>query len=268
MRVTLAFIFVITVSTIAIGQDAPVRAGAPGVTHPHLQQTIVPVYPPIAVAARVSGTVLIEAIIDQTGRVTSATIVKSVPLLDAVAIESVRKWRFEPPRAGVRDVRFATTVTFDFRLFDVAAPRPVVTRASDSGMPADFAVVYEGCMLGRRPPPCTVTLTPPRDDLAEVFRELSEAGLLSRTDGLHTWNEIGAAEITVSDRGVAVAIAGVSPPVDVPSSSSAAVDKLFVRSDGVWRRLWPPFQERPISAAYEKQLAPALALIERIIAGK
>ena len=262
MRVTTAFIFVIAANTIAIGQDAPVRAGAPGVSHPHLQQTSVPVYPPFAVAVSVSGTVLIEAIIDQTGRITSATIVKSIPLLDAAAIESVRKWRFEPPRIGGREVRFATTVTFDFRLFDVAAPRPLVTQAFDSGMPADFAVVYDSVTLT---PPRSVTLTPPRDDLAEVFRELSAAGLLSRTDGLHTWNEIGAAEITVSDRGVSVAVAGVSPQVDVQSSHSAAVYKLFVRSDGVWRRLWPPFV---ISVDYERQLAPARALIQRIIAGK
>src|SRR6185503_4951367 len=108
----------------------------------------------------------------------------------------------------------------------------------------------------------------PRDDLAEVFRELSEAGLLSRTDGLHTWNEIGAAEITVSDGGVSVAVAGVSPQVDVQSSHSAGVYKLFVRSDGVWRRLLPPFNERANSVDYDKQLAPALALIRRIVAGK
>lgn len=260
MRVTAAFIFVIAANTIAIGQDAPVRAGAPGVSHPHLQQTIVPVYPPLAVAARVTGTVLLEAIIDQTGRVTSATIVKSIPLLDAAALESVRKWRFEPPRLGEREVRFATTVTFDFRLFDVAAPRPLVTQASDAGMPADFAVVYQS--------PRSVTLTPPTDDLAEVFRELSGAGLLSRTDGMHIWNEIGAAEVTVSDRGVSVAVAGVSPPVDVQSSHCAAEYKLFVRSDGVWRRLWPLCPERANSVDYEKQLAPARALIQRIIAGK
>jgi TonB family protein len=77
-----------------------VRAGAPEVSHPHLRQTIVPVYPPLAVAARATGTVLIEAIIEQTCRVTSATIVESIPLLDAAAIESVWKWRFEPPRIG------------------------------------------------------------------------------------------------------------------------------------------------------------------------
>ena len=204
----------------------------------------------------------IEAIIDPTGRVTSATVVKSIPLLDAAAIESVRKWRFEPPRIGGRDVRFATTVTFDFRLFDVAAPRPLVTQASDSGMPADFAVVYESVT-----PPRSVTLMPPRDDLVAVFRELSGAGVLSRTDG-YAWNEIGAAEVTVSDLGVSVVVAGVTPTVDVQSTHSAAVYKLFVRSDGVWRRLWPPFNERSNSVDYEKQLAPALTLIQRAVAGK
>jgi TonB family protein len=206
--------------------------------------------------------VLIEAIIDQTGRVTSATIVKSIPLLDAAAMESVRKWRFEPPRIGGREVRFATTVTFDFRLFDVAAPRPLATQASDSGMPADFAVVYDSVTLT---PPRSVTLMPPRDDLAEVFRELSEAGLLSRTEGLRIWDEIGSAEIAVSDRGVSVVVAGVSPRVDVQSSHSAAEYKLFVRSDGVWRGLWPPLV---FSVDYEKQLAPARARIQRMVAGK
>ncbi len=263
MRLTIAFIFVIAASTIALGQDTLVRSGAPGVSHPHLQQMIVPVYPLIAQAARVQGPLVIEAIIDEAGRVTSATVIKSIPLLDAVAIESVRKWRFDPPRLGGRDVRFATTVTFDFRLFDVAAPRPPVTQAYESGMPADFAVVYDSVRLT---PPRSVTLTPPRDDLAEVFRELSAAGLLSRTDGLHVWNEIGAAEVTVSDRGVSVAVAGVSARTDVPSSGSTAVYKLFVRSDGVWRRLWPLFDERANSVDYEKQLAPALALIQRIAA--
>jgi hypothetical protein len=65
-----------------------------------------------------------------------------------------------------------------------------------------------------------------------------------------------------------VAVAGVSPQVDVQSSHSAAVYKLFVRSDGVWRRLWPPFNERANSVDYQKKLATALALIQRIVAGK
>ena len=260
-RVTTAVILVIAANTIAIGQDVPVRAGAPGVPHPHLQRAIVPVYPLFAQSALVSGTVLIEAIIDQTGRVTSATIVKSIPLLDAAAIESVRKWRFEPPRTGGREVRFATTVTVDFRLFDVAAPRPVVTQASDSGMPADFTVVYESAM-----PAGSVTLMSP--NLAGVFRELSAAGLLSRTD-VHAWNEIGAGEVTVSDRGVSVAVAGVSPQVDGQWRNCAAEYKLYVRSNSVWRLLWPlcPYGAAN-SVDYEKQLAPALALIQGLVAGK
>jgi TonB family protein len=234
------------------------------VSHPRIQQMVVPVYPPIAESARVSGTVTIDAIIDETGRVANATIGRSIPLLDAVAISSVRQWKFEPPRFNGRGVRFATTVTFNFQLFDVSAPPPLNAQRFDSGMPADFAVVYDDrCLLVRRPSPCMTTLTTSRHDLAPVFRELSEAGLVSRTEGLRVWREIGAAEIAVANFGVSVAVAGVSPRVDMPGVPY----ELFVRSDGVWRRLWPPFS-RGVPADYEKQLAPARALIERIIGGK
>ncbi len=52
--------------------------------------------PPIAQAARVSGVVILEALIGEDGSVRDAKVLRSVPLLDASALEAVRQWRFTP----------------------------------------------------------------------------------------------------------------------------------------------------------------------------
>jgi TonB family protein len=54
-----------------------------------------PVYPPMAISLGVQGTVVVEAAIDERGRVVSARIVESVRLLDQSAIDAVRQWQFE-----------------------------------------------------------------------------------------------------------------------------------------------------------------------------
>lgn len=55
-----------------------------------------PVYPDQARAARIQGTVHIEATVAKDGSVREAKIVRSVPLLDAAALEAVKQWQFEP----------------------------------------------------------------------------------------------------------------------------------------------------------------------------
>ena len=264
MRFTVSGTLAILGLTVVAAQDAAVRAGTPGVSHPRLVSAVLPVYPPIAQSARVSGTVIIEAIVDEMGRVADATVTRSIPLLDAAALDAVRQWRFEPPRAGGREVRFATPVTVVFRLLEASAPPPSPGAPRFSaGMPADFAVVVENWCMSRRPTP---PLTAATHDLVPVFRELSAAGLLSRTEGLHVWKEPGVADITVSDAGVSSAVAGTLARVDTPGSPPQC--ELFVRTDGVWRRLWPPLSPKLVPAEYEKQLAPARALIQRMIDGK
>jgi protein TonB len=60
-----------------------------------------PEYPAAARERGVRGTVLVEFVIDISGRVGSARVVRSVPGLDAAAIDCVRSWLFKPAlRAG------------------------------------------------------------------------------------------------------------------------------------------------------------------------
>ncbi len=60
-----------------------------------------PEYPAAARERGVRGTVLVEFVIDVSGRVSSARVLESVPELDAAALDCVRSWRFKPAlRAG------------------------------------------------------------------------------------------------------------------------------------------------------------------------
>jgi protein TonB len=57
---------------------------------------VAPVYPPLAVRARVAGVVTIDAVIGVDGRVTEVRVLRSSPLLDDAALDAVRQWRYTP----------------------------------------------------------------------------------------------------------------------------------------------------------------------------
>jgi TonB family protein len=55
-----------------------------------------PEYPQTARAAKVQGVVVLEGQIERDGRVCSARVLRSIPLLDQSAIDAVLRWRFTP----------------------------------------------------------------------------------------------------------------------------------------------------------------------------
>jgi protein TonB len=75
-----------------------------------------PIYPEMARAARVEGTVIMEAVIDSGGRVTQLRVLRSVPLLDQAALEAVRQWRYTPSLYGGHPVSVLMTITMRFQL--------------------------------------------------------------------------------------------------------------------------------------------------------
>jgi protein TonB len=77
---------------------------------------VAPVYPALALAARVSGIVVLEAVIDEDGHVREVRVLRSTPLLDQAAIEAVRQWRFSPTLLNGQPVPVAMTVTVGFGL--------------------------------------------------------------------------------------------------------------------------------------------------------
>ena len=75
-----------------------------------------PVYPDIARMAQKEGTVVMEAVLDPTGRVTQLRVIQSVPLLDQAAIDAVRQWRYTPSTLGGHPVSVLMSITITFKL--------------------------------------------------------------------------------------------------------------------------------------------------------
>lgn len=92
---------------------APLRVG--GQVRPPVRiKEVPPVYPAIAKSAQVQGDVVIEATIDEAGRVADARVVKSVPLLDQAALDAVRQWEYQPSLLNGVPTPVVMTVTVKF----------------------------------------------------------------------------------------------------------------------------------------------------------
>jgi periplasmic protein TonB len=75
-----------------------------------------PTYPPLAAAARVAGTVIIEARVGTDGRVLKADVVRGAPLLNDAAVAAVKQWRYKPLLLNGVPTEFILTVTVNFSL--------------------------------------------------------------------------------------------------------------------------------------------------------
>jgi protein TonB len=106
------------------GNKGPqVKAAAPkkvnisaGVMQGMLLQKTVPVYPPIAKAARVSGTVVLQATISKTGSIENLRIISGPAMLQQAALDAVRSWRYRPYLLNNDPVEVETTVNVIFTL--------------------------------------------------------------------------------------------------------------------------------------------------------
>lgn len=94
---------------------ALVRPGG-NVRPPDRVVNVRPEYPPIAISARVQGSVIIEAIIGTDGQVRDARVLRSIPLLDDAALKAVRQWRYTPTLLNGIPVSVIMTVTVTFTL--------------------------------------------------------------------------------------------------------------------------------------------------------
>jgi len=75
-----------------------------------------PAYPPIAKAARASGTVTVQILVDESGRVVSASAVSGHPLLQQAAVSAARQARFSPTLLSGQPVKVSGVITYNFVL--------------------------------------------------------------------------------------------------------------------------------------------------------
>lgn len=112
------------IASVFSGQARPVVHPAPsnpvtisaGVAVGLLIQKTAPTYPGIAKAARVSGTVEIQATISKIGTIKDMRVVSGPAMLRQAALDAVRTWRYKPYRLNNEPVEVQTTINVIFSL--------------------------------------------------------------------------------------------------------------------------------------------------------
>jgi protein TonB len=75
-----------------------------------------PVYPPLAIAARVQGPVVLEAIISKAGTIEDLRLISGRPLLVRAALTAVSQWRYKPYILNGEVIEVETQITVNFVL--------------------------------------------------------------------------------------------------------------------------------------------------------
>jgi periplasmic protein TonB len=103
-------------SSIESAPKSPIRVGG-GVKAPRLIFGPEPVYPILARHSKISGAVVIDAVIDTQGNVVDMHPTSGNPLLLIAAMAALRQWKYEPTILGGQayPVRMLVTITFELK---------------------------------------------------------------------------------------------------------------------------------------------------------
>ena len=95
---------------------APVRVGGQ-IQAPALVRRVEPIYPDIAVSARIRGVVILEALVNKEGRVVDLKVLRGANrFLDEAAITAVKQWQYRPLVLNGLPESFVLTVVLTFEL--------------------------------------------------------------------------------------------------------------------------------------------------------
>jgi periplasmic protein TonB len=87
-----------------------------GVTQGMVISKIEPIYPKLALSARVTGVVLVKAVISREGTITEIQVVRGHPILVPAAVEAVKQWRYRPYLLNGAPVEVETYITVTFQI--------------------------------------------------------------------------------------------------------------------------------------------------------
>ena len=88
-------------------------------TNPQLLEGEMPCYTEEARATGIEGIVIVEALVDENGRVFAADVVQSLsPELDSLTVEAVLEWKFNPATEDGRAVMKVVRIPVKFHLID------------------------------------------------------------------------------------------------------------------------------------------------------
>jgi protein TonB len=66
--------------------------------------------------AGVEGSVVLNAMVDKTGKVSDVQVVSGNSLLAAAAVQAVREWRYQPYELNGEPIKVAVKITLNFQL--------------------------------------------------------------------------------------------------------------------------------------------------------
>jgi TonB family protein len=87
-----------------------------GIPHPVLVRQVAPVYPALAKQGGIEGTVVLDALVDKNGKVSSLRVVSGNSLLATAAVRAVRQWRYQPSQLNGQTVAVPIKITLNFDL--------------------------------------------------------------------------------------------------------------------------------------------------------
>lgn len=102
----------------AAGDDppSPKMKILPGKAEQNLLHKVEPVYPQMARIAHVQGDVILQAVINQKGKVANLKALSGHPILIQAALDAVRQWEYKPFLLNGAPVEVETKILIRFHL--------------------------------------------------------------------------------------------------------------------------------------------------------
>jgi len=154
----IALLAVFACACLAVLPAAQGQPGSPGSQPPQIIRQTKPVYPAAMKRSGMVGNVVVEFVVDATGKVQSPKVVSSNnPAFDQPALDAVLKWKYKPATTDGKPVatRLQTPVVFAFEnMAGVAdpnmksapapAPDPILNAKMPARLPCDVAPKVRG----------------------------------------------------------------------------------------------------------------------------
>jgi protein TonB len=97
-------------------ETGPLPLDAPVDVAPQIVEQVDPVYPPYALEAGLTGTVLLHVLVGADGSVRDIRVVEGSKVFIEAAVSAIARWRFSPARIGRHPVPIWVEVPVRFRL--------------------------------------------------------------------------------------------------------------------------------------------------------
>jgi len=137
-----------------------------------------PEYPPIAKAARVSGTVVLQATISKAGSVENLRVISGPAMLQQAALEAVKTWRYRPYLLMGKPVEVQTTVNVIFTLGGSQPP--------SNANPSEYAEPAQSQPTAVPPPPMPAADSPSLAVTMQFIQDkMNEQGKINYTLRTH-----------------------------------------------------------------------------------